>query len=335
MPAGFRDRFARPLQRTGGQATRTGDRAPPARLPERRSRPRLPHSAPACASAFRAEAVGPGGLRAIAAMQGVVERQSVVACGDRFLGALQRVACGRHLGGGLRVRVGGDRRVQSQSAPAASLCPAASRMPTRSRQGQGRRPAAATAGATFPPVYVYCGSRSLPPDNRPREKLRRHGAAALGDDELVALVLGSGRPGAGALGMANELLQRRGGLHGLARASCGGELAQVSGVGASASHAAGGRTGARPPDAWACAQRARSAANASRGGRMLLPGLGRARRAVRLRTARQQAPGPANGGPRGRHADTTVVEPRDVFREAMLGAAAAIVVFHNLSATLF
>jgi len=27
--------------------------------------------------------------------------------------------------------------------------------------------------------------------------------------------------------------------------------------------------------------------------------------------------------------NTTVVEPRDVFREAMLGAAAAIVVFHN------
>ena len=27
--------------------------------------------------------------------------------------------------------------------------------------------------------------------------------------------------------------------------------------------------------------------------------------------------------------NTTVVEPREVFREAMLGAAAAVVVFHN------
>ena len=34
--------------------------------------------------------------------------------------------------------------------------------------------------------------KDLSPDDRPREKLLRHGAAALGDNELVALVLGSG-----------------------------------------------------------------------------------------------------------------------------------------------
>ena len=35
--------------------------------------------------------------------------------------------------------------------------------------------------------------KDLSPDDRPREKLLRHGAAALGDNELVAVVLGSGR----------------------------------------------------------------------------------------------------------------------------------------------
>ena len=34
--------------------------------------------------------------------------------------------------------------------------------------------------------------KNVCPDDRPREKLLRHGASALGDNELVALVLGSG-----------------------------------------------------------------------------------------------------------------------------------------------
>src|SRR5437762_1947472 len=55
--------------------------------------------------------------------------------------------------------------------------------------------------------------------DRPREKLQRLGVAALGDNELVAIVLGSGVPDCGALQLANRVLQRAGGLRGLARAS--------------------------------------------------------------------------------------------------------------------
>src|ERR1700675_3681634 len=72
---------------------------------------------------------------------------------------------------------------------------------------------------------------TLSPDDRPREKLARHGAAALGDNELVALILGSGSGRAGALDVSNDLLRARGGLHGLAR-STGDELARVRGIGA-------------------------------------------------------------------------------------------------------
>src|ERR1700685_2323341 len=70
----------------------------------------------------------------------------------------------------------------------------------------------------------------LAPDDRPREKLARHGVAALGDNELVAVVLGSGRRGTNALAMANELLAARGGLHGLVRSTCD-DLARVPGIG--------------------------------------------------------------------------------------------------------
>src|SRR3990170_1446570 len=73
--------------------------------------------------------------------------------------------------------------------------------------------------------------KDLSPDDRPREKLLRHGASALGDNELVALVLGTGCAHAGALVVANELLRARGGLHGLARSTCG-DLARVAGIGA-------------------------------------------------------------------------------------------------------
>src|SRR4051794_2390566 len=70
----------------------------------------------------------------------------------------------------------------------------------------------------------------LAPDDRPREKLLRLGVKSLGDNELVALVLGSGFRASGALEVANDLLRHRGGLHGLAR-SGSDELAQVAGVG--------------------------------------------------------------------------------------------------------
>src|SRR5437016_3424413 len=71
--------------------------------------------------------------------------------------------------------------------------------------------------------------KELAPGDRPREKLLRHGAAALGDNELVALVLGSGYR-TGALAVANELLRSHGGLHGLTRATAD-ELSRVAGVG--------------------------------------------------------------------------------------------------------
>src|SRR5258708_14358979 len=72
--------------------------------------------------------------------------------------------------------------------------------------------------------------KDLPPDDRPPEKLLQHGVRALGDNELVALVLGSGCRRSSALGVANELLLRRGGLHGIVRSTCD-DLSRVAGIG--------------------------------------------------------------------------------------------------------
>src|SRR5262245_51281437 len=72
--------------------------------------------------------------------------------------------------------------------------------------------------------------KDLSPRDRPREKLLAHGARALGDNELVALVLGSGLRRRDVLTVANELLASRGGLHGLLQAALS-DLSRVSGIG--------------------------------------------------------------------------------------------------------
>jgi DNA repair protein RadC len=171
--------------------------------------------------------------------------------------------------------------------------------------------------------------KELSVDDRPREKLRQHGVHVLGDNELVALVLGSGSRQHGALAVANALLDAVGGLHGLARAGCD-ELTRVRGIGSArgaqlvAALELGRRTLVRAPRVRAQLLSPREAAA------FLMPSFGGRETeqfgAVLLDTKHRVlrtavlAVGSLN---------TTGVEPREVFREAILGGAAAMVVFHN------
>ena len=171
--------------------------------------------------------------------------------------------------------------------------------------------------------------RDVAPHDRPREKLERLGAGSLGDNELLALVLGSGGRDANALMLANRLLEHAHGLYGLTRAGVE-ELRQVQGVGR--------------------ARAAQVVAALEIGRRTLVRGV---EERPRLGTPRQLAAdllpqyGAATVEQFGivmldtKHRmlrikvvsvgslDTTVVHPREVFREAVSAAAAAIVLFHN------
>jgi DNA repair protein RadC len=171
--------------------------------------------------------------------------------------------------------------------------------------------------------------KDLTPGDRPREKLLQHGASALGDNELVALVLGSGHRGSGALAVANGVLAARGGLHGLVR-STSDDLASVRGVGRAraaqllAAVELGRRTLMQAPSARVQLRAPRDAAAyllpmfgggaVERFGVVLLDSKHRVLRTTVL------AVGSLN---------SAVVQPREVFREAALGSAAAVVVFHN------
>lgn len=72
--------------------------------------------------------------------------------------------------------------------------------------------------------------KDLPPDAQPREKLLARGPGALGDAELLALLLRTGLPGKGVLQMAQELLGSFGGLAGLLHASAD-DLKRIKGLG--------------------------------------------------------------------------------------------------------
>lgn len=78
--------------------------------------------------------------------------------------------------------------------------------------------------------------KDLPPDARPREKLLARGAGALGDAELLALLLRTGTAGRGVLQMAQELLDGFGGIAGLLHASAD-DLKRIKGLGGPAKRA--------------------------------------------------------------------------------------------------
>jgi DNA repair protein RadC len=171
--------------------------------------------------------------------------------------------------------------------------------------------------------------KDLAPHDRPREKLERLGTAGLGDNELLAVVLGSGSRRTDALALANRLIAQVGGLHGLTRASVH-DLGQVSGIGpARAAQVLAAvelgrrtllRTSAARPQLLFPRQVALyllpqyGAGPVERFGLLMLD---TKQRVIRIKIV-------AVGS-----LDTTVVHPREVFREAAIASAKSIVLFHN------
>ncbi len=86
-------------------------------------------------------------------------------------------------------------------------------------------------GAVESPAYTTM-IRDLPLGERPRERLRDYGAAALSTAELIAILLRTGVVGESVLNMATRLLSKNGGLDGLGglgRASFK-ELCNIKGI---------------------------------------------------------------------------------------------------------
>jgi DNA repair protein RadC len=170
---------------------------------------------------------------------------------------------------------------------------------------------------------------ALNPDARPRERLVTCGAAQLSDDELLAIVLGSGTARRNVLEIASTLLARTGGLPGLAQLPLG-ELRAHGGIGPAraakiqAALEIGRRSvGERPKrgrrlasahEVW-CYLRARLAMSAVEEFWAL---------SLDVRHRIQAEMCLARGSLTG-----VEVHPRDVFRPLIRAAAAAVIFCHN------
>jgi DNA repair protein RadC len=170
---------------------------------------------------------------------------------------------------------------------------------------------------------------SIGRDDRPREKLGRSGAPALGDDELLAVVIGTGAAGTSALELARTILSASGGLHGLLRTSRD-DLLRTRGLGEAraaqllAALEIGRRVvTARPPerlqvmsprDAAHFLMPEYSARPVEQFGLLMLDTRHRVLRTTVLTVGTL---------------DCAAVQPREVFRQALLASAAAVVMFHN------
>jgi DNA repair protein RadC len=171
--------------------------------------------------------------------------------------------------------------------------------------------------------------KDVAPHDRPREKLERLGPAGLGDNELLALVLGGGVRGSGALELANRVIAFAGGLYGLTRAAVS-DLRRVRGVGRAraaqviAAIEFGRRTLVRetedrprfttPPSMAAYLLPLYGASTVEQFGLVMLD--------TKARIIRSKLVSVGS-------LDSTVVHPREVFREAAAAAAASIILFHN------
>ena len=165
--------------------------------------------------------------------------------------------------------------------------------------------------------------------DRPREKLLRLGAAGLGDNELVAIVVGSGSRRANALTLANDILETAGGLHGIPRVNID-DLRRVTGMGTAkasqvlAAIELGRRTLLRCPPARLQFMMPRDVAA------HLLPQFG---------SRQVEQFGVMMLDTKHRLLRTSIVSvgtldsspahPREIFREATSACAAAVVLFHN------
>lgn len=171
--------------------------------------------------------------------------------------------------------------------------------------------------------------KGLAAEDRPREKLLRVGAGSLGDNELLAIVLGSGVRARNSLSIANGVLDATGGLDGLLRSGWD-DLRRVPGVGAAraaqmlAAVELGRRTLMRRPSMRSPIKTPGDLAL------MLLPQFGSRvvehfgvvmldtkQHVLRIRVLSVGT------------LDASLVHPREVFREAAAASAASVVLFHN------
>jgi DNA repair protein RadC len=171
--------------------------------------------------------------------------------------------------------------------------------------------------------------REMAPNERPRERLKERGATALGDAELIAILLRTGTKGQSAVQLAQRLLKDLGSLEELARLPLE-TIAKVKGVGET-----------KAIQLKAAFELARRLSESSRGKQAIITTPEDAAAVMRedMRTLDREHFGvlllntknglikkcPVSRG----SLNASIVEPREVFKDAIAASAASMILVHN------
>jgi DNA repair protein RadC len=171
--------------------------------------------------------------------------------------------------------------------------------------------------------------RDLPPDERPRERLIHRGAESLSAQEILALILGRGVKGESVMVTAQKLLSKFGSLRGIADSSVE-ELSQLNGIGPAkaaqlkAAFELSRRLAEGPREARAPVKSPEDvvavAAGTLKGKKkehFLVLLLDTRNRLIRVSTVSMGS------------LDSSIVHPREVFKEAISACAASVIFVHN------
>jgi DNA repair protein RadC len=168
----------------------------------------------------------------------------------------------------------------------------------------------------------------MPQAERPREKLLARGANALVDPELIALLLGTGVPGANAIVVARQLLEKYKSLSGLSRCTVK-ELRAIRGIGeAKAIHlVAAFQLGQRLASERLSRQKLDSPELVYELVAPEMRALHKEALRVILLDTRYHLIGTAEISVGS--VNESIAHPRDVFRPAVISSAYAVIVVHN------
>jgi len=186
------------------------------------------------------------------------------------------------------------------------------------------------AGQRRKSMKDYFTVRDLPLGERPRERLLRLGSEALSAQEIIAVILGRGIKGESVLVTSQKLLSRFGNLKGIANASLE-ELTEIKGVGLAkaAQIKAALELSKRLEDDAAETQKpvVRSPEDVVSVVKSQLKGKKKEHFVIlcldtrnRVINCRQVSMGSL---------DTSIVHPREVFKEAVSSSAASVIFAHN------
>jgi DNA repair protein RadC len=171
--------------------------------------------------------------------------------------------------------------------------------------------------------------RDLPEQERPRERLAKHGPSSLSNAELVAILLRTGSARQSAIALAERLLAEFGGLRGIATASVE-RLSKVTGMGLAkaaqvkAAFELGKRLAVEPKEEKPVISRPQDVVDLVREDlrhkdkeHFIVLLLDVRNRVLRISTVSVGS------------LTANIAHPREVFREAIDQGAAAIIVVHN------